>query len=236
MKNTGITPALIALFLSGCDSSSNRILQPETEMPRMGVAKLALLVPATVPSQLVKEVKYSVSGTGISRGEEIRGAMSFAGSKATATINVPVGTNRIFSVTSFTDDNIATYQGSATGDVEYGETTTISLDMVRKLGSVYIGGTVPANSTHVEFTFGGLDIPTPVVIVKPRAFRGEYEFSNIPTGANISLHILAYEDSKDRVTAQAEIAIKVHHNLQNSYNFESDAGSGNVELVAEFPE
>jgi len=235
MKSIGIFLP-IALLLFGCDNPSRKILQPEIEMPRKGVAKLSLLIPASVPSQLVKEVRYSVTGSGISRDEPIAGEMSFSGNKATATISVPVGTSRLFTVKSFTDDSIITYEGSGVGDVEYGKTTTITLPVERKLGSVYIGGNVPANSTHVEFSFGGMDIPTPVVRVMSRSFRGEYEFRDIPTGANITLSLLAYEETKDRITAQAQIAIKVDDDFRNSYHFESDTGSGNVDLIANFPD
>jgi len=240
MKNRFI---FLTFLLMGCDST-HRIM--ETEPPPTGAAKIVLVVPATIPSPLVETISYQVTGPGMSDGMEGNFPV-LSNHQTQVTIEVPAGSNRRFEVSSYTlveeDDTspIITYSGNITADVEYGEFVSVFVLLERvTCQHMELTGRVPVNATATVFRFSGPPFPTPfeIEIPYPNSSYYSYEFIDlIPTGKNIDIYIYSYENDKSNVIAEAYLENKViPHWYHFGYSFTMTSSSGNVELIARFPD
>jgi len=219
------------LFLVvGCDFSKT-VLQPPQESLE-GVAKLALVVPNSVPRQLVQRVAYQITGHGIA--DTLHGTMSFRDDMATTSIVVPAGRNRVFRVYAYGEENIITYLGRAEADVSSEGTTQVDLVVNRRFKSTTLVGRLPRNTTNVELTITGSDVAEDIVVERRYdSTWNEYHF-DCPTGKNIVIRILAYESTKDKVTAQGEMVTTIYHDQHNRIEFSTTSTGGNVELIGRF--
>ena len=215
--------------------NTTRVLE-STQEPQFGVAKLALIVPANIPDYLVRKVEYSITGDGIEN--EITGNMTLEENIARATIqDIPAGTQRRFEINAIGDESILTYSGVGMGNVEHNSTSRVEIALSRKTGQLSLGGRFPGNTRRIEFKVTAPDIQDTIVSDQAiDAWENDYYINDIPSGTNRTVQILAYDATKDDVTARGSITVSILPDIWNRVEFSVSSGSGSVDLVANFPE
>jgi len=228
----------LILLVVGCDSP--KVVEPSLE-PLTGRAKLTLAVPASVPPSLVEKIEYSIYGGGMT--DRITGDFPpISNNTARITLDIPTGTNRTFSVKSYSIDDegyeIVTYEGNTVADVNYNETVEVNVDMERRHTRIRLTGSLPTNTTATVFTFYGAPIKENLVIEVPypNSSRYTYNFDSVPTGKGINVLIQAYEGSRNNIIAEAHLNDIEIGGSYAEYYFTASSGTGNVDLIVNFPE
>jgi hypothetical protein len=97
-------------------------------------------------------------------------------------------------------------------------------------------GELPDNTTKVEISVSTSDMTEPFVVTRNKAFNNEYNVTDIPTGTNRNVLLIAYDTNRENVTAEGRIVTSVHHEIWGRIDFTYTAGSGSADLIVRFPE
>lgn len=230
---TGLAGALVGLAACGGPERNNPA-DPGRPDPGGGIEIVASIDPTVdlpAGTALVAEVRYSVSGPGISL--PVTGGLNLVGDRARGLVQgVPDGSARVFFVEAFDANRIRTFAGADTLDVAGGLPSVVLLTLRRLTGGVELTSRLPPEIVSLSVA----------VVIGTDTTNHEFEvespdlqelIEDIPTGSGVRL-LLRGRDSDDQVLVSQDVRTDVRDDLLARVSLAVLTGA--VAIVASFPD
>jgi hypothetical protein len=210
--------------------SANVTSAPEQKVTvQVGVLHEAVSVTSELPGEHVTAMMLSVSGSGIAQA--ITTAFIISGATATASVEVPAGSDRTFTVHGLDAQDNVTHQGAATAHVVQGTPPEVKVSLAPVMASVRMTAALPASlveEMHLVVTGPGISTPVEAALVIVDGIGSATV--QIPAGLERTFTVRAL-DGEGAITHRGSTISSVVAGVETNVSVDLDRVDGSVTVV-----